>query len=689
MARRFNGRARPLIALLGALYACAEPGEPDVDAPPPVDDASDAPAPADLGRTRARRLSRTEYARTLTDLLGRPVDASDLPADDALAGFDHLEENASTSPLLVELWERYAERLAAEAMRDPSPPPTVIHLEGEGPDVTASAGGPAGNAWNLWSEGAVGATIPIASAGTWEVSARAWASQAGDELASLTLLVDGEPLSTHEIAASDAGSAEVVQVRTPLSAGEHRVEVRFDNDFWEGPEGADRNLLVDWITVSGPHLAPDEIVPNPFREAMLACTPTGPSTRTCAEAALGPFVRRAWRRTPDASALEPYLALVQSEVDRGADWPAALTAGIQAVLLSPRFLYHLYEVEPDPVDGDRVLLDDTSVASRLSYFLWSSMPDDALLALADQGALHDPAVLAAEARRMLNDPRADALATGFAAQWLFTRAVHDLRPDPWEFADFDPEIIPDMEAEALAFFRTFLHTERPLDDLLTATETTVSARLAAHYGLPAPATDPGPVSLASTDRRGVLGHAALLAATSFPTRTSPVKRGKFILGQLLCDEPKPPPPNVEGLVEVSEQPTTVRERLEAHRADPACAVCHDTLDPLGFGLERYDAIGRFRDLDAGRPIDASGTLPDGRTFSGGAALAEVLADDPRFSRCAVEKLYTYALARVPGPGHDAELDALTDSARSAGFALSDAVEAIVRSPAFRTQPVSP
>jgi hypothetical protein len=313
------------------------------------------------------------------------------------------------------------------------------------------------------------------------------------------------------------------------------------------------------------------------------------------------------------------------------------------------------------------------------------MPDDTLLAAARAGRLQDPHNLAEQAVRMLHDPKSSSLVDNFAGQWLYTRAIADLRPDPWLYPDWDDELARDMVEEARTFFQTFLDEQRPLTELFTAQDTTISARLAAHYGVPAPTSNPGPVSLGATDRRGVLGQAGLLAATSYPTRTSPVKRGKFILDQLLCESPKPPPANISGLIEPTADAVTVRQRLEVHRANPGCASCHATMDPLGFGLERYDALGVWRTTDNGAPVDASGLLPDGRRFEGARELGAMIATDPRFSRCATEKLYTYALARQPSDAHSSWITTIEDDALSRGFSLESLVLAIVTSEPFRTR----
>jgi hypothetical protein len=352
------------------------------------------------------------------------------------------------------------------------------------------------------------------------------------------------------------------------------------------------------------------------------------------------------------------------------------------MLISARFVFRV-ELDPDPTSLLPHALDDFELASRLSYFLWSSMPDDALLDLAQQGTLHEDATLRQQIARMLADEKASALVDNFAGQWLFTRALDDHQPDAAAFPEFDDALRSAMRTETEQYFREFLFGQATMDQFLTADFSFVNDRLAEHYGLPKTGSDFERVSLAGTDRKGLLTQGTLLMVTSYPTRTSPVKRGKWVLEQLLCSAPPPPPPNVPALA-MEDKPTgSLRERMEAHRSNPVCSSCHTLMDPIGFGFEHYDGVGKYRDTDNGFAIDASGMLPDGTAFDGPSQLADLLAADERLPACITRQLLTYALGRGSEPFDDDDITAITDSFVSGGYRLPQLVELIATSDAFR------
>jgi hypothetical protein len=326
---------------------------------------------------------------------------------------------------------------------------------------------------------------------------------------------------------------------------------------------------------------------------------------------------------------------------------------------------------------------DHELASRLSYFLWSSMPDAELFAAADAGLLQDPAELAAQARRMLASPSAEALVDNFAGQWLYIRAIQNSAPDIWYFPDFDEELREAMREEMRLFFRTFLRDDRPLSELLTSDETHVNARLAAHYGTDGEFTEEFVLAPTGADRRGLLSMAGLLTATSYPTRTSPVKRGQWVLSQLLCSEPEPPPDGVEGLPDGVDQDLPLRERMEQHRADPECATCHAVMDQIGFGLEHFDGVGAYRATEGELPIDSSGVLPGAVTFDGAVELAEVLAENPWMDICLAQQLLTYALGRGMFVEDRVAVESIATAFSADGGRLGDLVVRIVQSDSFR------
>jgi hypothetical protein len=392
------------------------------------------------------------------------------------------------------------------------------------------------------------------------------------------------------------------------------------------------------------------------------------------------FADRAYRRPATAEELGRLVGLVESARKDGDTFELALCHALKAVLLSPSFLFLVEEPGPDG-------LGEFELAARLASFLWSSIPDEDLSRLAARGELRREGHLASEARRMLRSPKSFALVEGFAVQWLQIGALKDVTPDPTCYPDFDEPLRQAMIEESLRFAWSIIREDRSVFDFLDADYTFVDGRLARHYGIPGVSGDHfRRVSLAGTGRRGVLTQAAVLTVTSNPTRTSPVRRGKWILDNLLGIPPLPPPEGVEGLRgggEMSES-EPLRRRMERHRADPGCASCHSRMDPLGFGLENFDGIGAWRTTEAGQPIDASGTLPGGLSFEGASGLRDLfIARRDQFSRCLAEKLLTYALGRGLGPGDRCHVDDVSRALVRDGGRFSDLVVAIVESTPFR------
>jgi hypothetical protein len=417
--------------------------------------------------------------------------------------------------------------------------------------------------------------------------------------------------------------------------------------------------IADVLTVSPVHLQlyqsaaealVNEALVGAQRAKILTCDlPT--AGETCARAVLRAFGRRAWRRPltdPEVDGL--MTSTVMLARTSGDSWEVGVNLAMQAMLVSPNFLYRV-EVDATPTSLAPHLLTSFEIATRLSYFLWSTMPDDALAAAADAGKLTDKAELAAQVTRMLADPKASALVDNFAGQWLYTRLVDDVAPDPTLFPAFDQPLRDAMKQETSLMFRDVIFGGVPADKLLLADYTYANARLAQHYGLPAvTGSAMQKVTLdPATHRGGFLTQASFLTVTSHAASTSPVLRGKWILGQLLCQDVAPPPNAAMAQlapVMAGAQAQTLRQRMEVHHMNP-CAVCHVVMDPLGFGLESYDAIGQYRTMDGTLPVDSSGMLPDGRTFDGPLALEGIVAKDPSFASCVAQKLYTYALGRAP------------------------------------------
>lgn len=643
---------------------------------PPTGGVDPGTAGPDPGRVTVHRLNRTEYNNTVRDLLGtalRPAD--DFPADDLSYGFDNIADVLSMSPTHVELYERAAELLVSEAM---SLPASLVKTKLEGETVGGSVGVAAGEAWNLYSSGDVSSSVSFPGKGQYRISTRVWGTQAGDEPAKVVLSVGGVQLGTYDVPNTSTNPV-VLEAMATVDGGNKVVSVEFTNDFYDETTMADRNLYVDWIEVEGPL---DAQGVNPQRERIFTCDPVKGGD-TCARQILGDFARKAWRRAISDDELNGLFAFVTLAKAEGDSVDVGLKLALQAVLVSPNFLFRI-EMDPDPTSLTPHPLNDFELASRLSYFLWSSMPDDELLQVAEEGRLQDEGELRAQVLRMLDDPRSESLIENFAGQWLYTRALGDHEPDYAIFPTYNDELQEAMRTETKLFFREFLYGDRSLTEMLTADFTFANDKLAAYYGLPAvEGSEFKQVSLEGTARQGLLTQGSLLTVTSHPTRTSPVKRGKWVLEQLLCSAPPPPPPGVEGLPKVPMPTSTLREKMEQHRKDPVCASCHTAMDPIGFALESFDGIGTYRTEDQGFPIDASGQLPTGETFNGAREMADLISGDPRFGRCASKQLFTYALGRGSEPRDRKYIDHIAVEFAAGGYKMKDLIALIVTSEPFR------
>ncbi len=664
-------RTVPLFLL--ALAACEAP--PD--------------SPVDPGDFVLHRLNRTEYNNTVRDLFGtslRPAD--DFPADDFGFGFDHISTVLSISPLHIELYERAADQLLAEAFAPPITYPLDLLAEAEdGLVAQASAGADYGAGfWNLSEQGTVTTTLEAPVEGSYVVGARAYGHFANDQSAHMALFVDGRLVGRYEVT-SLASDAQRYGEEVFLEPGPHTVRVAFTNEYSSPATGADRNLLVDYLFLQGP-LDVDSPLASP-RDAVQPCSVEEMGQRTCAAYSLFTFAEKAWRRPVTDSELEALLSIYDLVVDAGDGFDLALQQGLKAVMMSPRFLFRV-ERDEQPGSSEPHPVTQYELASRLSYFLWSSTPDEALLEAARRNELVTDEQLSGQVRRMLADPRSDSLVTNFAGQWLYIRAVDDAAPDGATWPDFDLALRSSLKEEMTQFFRTFMTEDRSMVELVTARESFIDERLANHYGLEGfvPPEDGGFARIAfdGSRRGGVLTQGGLLTATSYPLRTSPTRRGKWVMEQLLCSAPPPPPPGVEGLDEgdVGTEPETIREKLEAHVSDPSCASCHVRMDAYGFAMEHFDAVGVWRDMDNNLPIDATAEI-DGVGFDGALGMSEVVAADRSLTRCMGQQLYTYAMARGPQNTDWPLLNAIHDEFEEGGFRLPVLVESIVLSPAFRTR----
>ncbi len=604
----------------------------------------------DPGRVTIRRLNRAEYNNTIRDLVGvdfRPAD--DFPSDDVGYGFDNIGDVLSLPPLLLEKYLDAAEQITAKAI---IPDPDALRKQ-HFPVAELQSGNASRRNGELWlnSSGSITAPIRVRTEGRYALRAEALATQAGPDLAKLEFRIDGKKVDTVEVRGHRKRGVYEVTAKVPRGA--KRLEAAFVNDYYmpeaKNPNQRDRNLGVVWLELEGPLGVEDGGLPESHRRLITARPDKDRSVEDAAEQVLKPFATRAFRRPVTIDELQSFVRLVKFVVDQEETYERGIQVAVQAILVSPHFLFRI-ETDRQPDNPDAVHeVTDYQLASRLSYFLWSSMPDQELFDLASRGELRQPEVLRKQVQRMLADDRATALVDNFASQWLNLRMLDEHEPDKTTFKQFSDELKQDMRRETELFFEEVMRKDRSILDFLTARYTFVNERLANHYGMPGvKGNNFRRVELTGNRRIGVLTHASILTLTAYPTRTSPVIRGKWILENILGTPPPPPPPDVP-VLEVAQQESpeaSLREQLVLHRTDPNCASCHKVMDPLGFGFENFDAIGRWREKDGKHPIDASGELPGGAKFSGPVELVNLLIkrqDD--FARALSEKMLTYALGR--------------------------------------------
>jgi hypothetical protein len=655
-----------------------------------------AAAKPNPGRPTAHRLNRAEYANAIRDLLELEIDgAALLPADISEHGFDNMGDVLSVSPLLMERYMLAAAKVTRLAIGDPSTRPAAetyqlskMTRQDLTQDDRMSEELPFG------SRGGVAVRHYFALDGEYVIKIRlqrnieGWIRGLMDPH-QLDVRLDGKRIQQFTIGGERHGMSgpiftknqeadyrgeleqtgyeftadEALEARFSAKAGTHTVGVAFlkqtvmptgrlmprlpisEIDQYKGGDPA-----VDTVTIIGPYEA-QGVPDTPSRHKIFSCNPTREEEQdTCARTILSTLGRRAYRRPLSAEEVRELLA-VYSDGEKDGGFEAGIAAGLESILAGPDFLFRV-ENDPANTEPDTAYpVSDLELASRLSFFLWSSIPDDELLSVAEQGRLRQPEMLEQQVRRMLDDPRSQALVTNFAGQWLYMRSLSQLSPDPTLFPDFDGELRDGFRKELELFFESMLREDRPVAELLTADYTFVNERLARHYGIPdINGSHFRRVMVANETRRGLLGKGGILAVTSYGNRTSPVLRGKWVLEQMLGMPPPPPPPDVPPLDDKNkkDKPLTMREMMEQHRANPTCAGCHKLMDPIGFALENFDAVGAWR-ADYGRadaPVDASGQMFDGSKFEDlGQFRAALLNHSEEFERTAVEKLLTYALGR--------------------------------------------
>ena len=674
-----------------------------------------ATATPNPGRASMHRLNRTEYANAIRDLLALDIDsAALLPPDDESSGFDNIADVLRMSPSLMERYLSASWNISRQAVGDMNITSATATYRVR-PDLSQDQhieGLPLGTRGGI----TVRHYFPLDA--EYLIKVRLWRNtfdlmRGMEDAHEIEISVDGKRVSLVTAGGKDdfvrmaqnpgeygAELDRKLAVRIPVKAGPHSVAAAVilrshaERDDLIKPflrttiDGLDvtGDPSLDRLSVEGPFKAtgPGD---TPSRENIFICRPSpGQDELPCARKIISTLLRRAYRRPIEDADLETPLSFYQRQRNAKGKFDAGIEAALQFILASPEFLFR-FEADPRDLAPLSVYrISDIALASRLSFFLWSSPPDEELLTLASQSKLRERPVLEKQVMRMLADPRANALINNFAAQWLFLRNLKNFAPDPENFPDFDDNLRQSMEQETRLFFQSIIREDRSAMDLLTANYTFLNERLARHYGIPnVYGNQFRRVTLNTPERRGLLGQASILAVTSYPNRTSPVQRGKWVLTNLLGIPPTPPPPNVPPLKESAMgAPKSVRERMEQHREDPVCAGCHKVMDPIGFALENFDAVGRWRDNDEGSRIDPSGTLYNGAHVDGVAGLQAMLSSQPDvFTGVLTEKLLTYALGRGTQYYDMPAVRGIVNEARDRDYRFSGIVLGIVESTPFQ------
>ena len=683
------------------------------------------------GRPTIHRLNRAEYANAVRDIFALDVDGKSLlPADDSGEGFDNIADVLAVSPTLMERYLSAARKIARLAVGDPAIQPSTdvynvpkLLVQDDRVSEDLPLGTRGGTAFQHF----------FPADGEYMIQIRLQRSNGEDaghiygiaEPNQIEVRLDGarvklftiggehKAMSTSFTAFGDSvqqdyerSADEALQVRFPVKAGAHLVGADFlkENTETEGPLYAhlsayestvsakryymEGSPAIESVSISGPY-GTKGLGETASRRRIFSCHPgSGTEEESCAGKILLELTRLAYRRPVTEADVQPLVNIYNAGRARG-DFEGGVRLAIQALLASPQFLFRV-ETDPVATTTDSVhRVSDLDLASRLSFFLWSSIPDEQLLDLAARGKLADRETLEHQVRRMLADPRSKALVSNFAGQWLLLRNLRSISPDPDEFPDFDDNLRQAFQKETELFFESQLRDDRSVLGLLNADYTFVDERLAKYYGIPnVRGSNFRRVTITDENRRGLLGQGSLLTLTSYATRTSVVLRGKWLLENVLGTPPPPPPPNVPSLKDRGSDGKilSVRQQMEQHRADPVCASCHSRMDPLGFALENFDAVGKWRTTEgpAKTLIDSSGALPDGTKFQGPAELRKLLLSRPdQFVTTVTEKLLTYALGRAVEYSDAPAVRKIVRDAAVNDYRWSSIILGVVRSTPFQ------
>jgi len=684
------------------------------------------------GPVPARRLNRAEYNNTVRDLLGVDLQPADnFPQDNAAFGFDNNGDALRVSPVLLDKYLDAAEHVVRTAIFGPEQmKPSMTHYSApiRIPTLPKSFENYDLTGLSSLSSFHVEHRFPVEAEYSFHLVLNGHRPNQS-EPAHLGFWVDGKLVHEFDVDATDLeGQSHDFRVR--VTAGDHLLSASYIKQYnglppsYKGPEPSTRppQALIttrgalsakdletlrklgttikldrvetrvdnrfESIDIGGPF---DQVTkPAPENLARIfVCKPVSKDDLVCARTIVTNFASSAFRRPVARAEVDPFVSLVTLARKQGDSFEQGIANALEAVLVSPPFLFRIEKDRPATPGHTSVAVSDYELASRLSYFLWSTMPDAELLRVAAAGQLHQPLVLNAQVRRMLKDPKSDGLVENFGGQWLQLKNMDVVKPDPERFPEFDESLRQSMRKETELFFGNIIRQDRSVLDFLNADYTFVNERLARFYGIPGVI---GPefrkVDMSATRRGGgLLAQSSILTVSSYATRTSPVLRGKWVLENILNAPPPPPPPNVPALDDTKIGASmTIRQQMEAHRANPVCASCHSKMDPLGFGLENLNAIGEWRDVDGKFPVDSSGALPDGRAFHGPVELKAILKTTPdAFVQSLTEKMLTYALGRGIEPYDRPVLSAIETKMAKDDYRFSDLVLGIVDSIPFRTR----
>ena len=671
------------------------------------------------GRPALHRLNRTEYANSVRDLLNLSVDAEGLlPADDMSHGFDNMAEVLNISPTLMDSYIRAAGKVSRLAIGDAKMQPVVetYHLGQSYSQMRHVEGAPIGTRGGLAVMHNFPADGEYVIKTTLHFTTNTWLFGSTGKGEQVEVAVNGARVALFDVNPLMKVDDDLRTKPVKIKAGPQMISVAFVRK-QDGPlqdfvmpnerslgniyQGQDPGLTslphVRDVGINGPYNV-SGVSDTPAREKIFVCRPAAGSDEVpCARKILTTLAKQAYRETPGDAVIEELMTAYQKGRNQG-DFDSGIRMALQTILAHPSFVFRFERTPQGVGPGTNYRISDLELASRLSYFLWSSSPDSELIALAGQNKLHETAILEKQVRRMLADAKAEALARNFAGEWLYLRNLKDLQPDLYVYPNSDENLFHSMRKEAELFFLSFLREDRSMADMLTANYTFVDERLAKHYGIAnVMGNDFRRITLEDENRFGLLGKGAVLSVTSFANRTSPVVRGKWILEQIIGVNAPVPPPNVPPLKENAEgsKPKSVRERLEEHRTNEPCNSCHKIMDPLGFSLENFDAVGAWRTADLGYKIDPSGQVYDGTKVNGAVALRNALVSrSDMFIRGLTVKLLTYALGRGVDYYDMPVVRVIDRDAAKSNYRMSQVVMGIVKSMPFQmrkaeeTSPVS-